>query len=130
MPNSMRKNKSSSGSPLFPIVESIMKKKGSINKLAGIHKTPFYVFDKPSLNESIDSFLFSFKKEVPLFKAYFALKINNHPFVIDTVVEKGMGLDVGSPAEIDLAVRSGCKEIVYFSPGKTKEDLLHALKYN
>lgn len=115
---------------LLNVVNYILSKKKDIEKITTQHKTPFYVFDQSSLDKSIDSFLVPFNKKIDSFKAYYALKINHHPLIVKRVVEKGMGLDVASPREIDIAVNSGCKDIVYFSPGKTEDDLKYALKHS
>lgn len=114
----------------YHVVDHVLKNTRGILNLTSKHKTPFYVFDKKALNDSIDLFLNSFKKELPSFKAYYAMKINHHPFIIKYVLEKGLSLDVGSPREIDIAIEAGCKDILYFSPGKTNDDLKHALKYS
>lgn len=114
---------------LYHVVARILKKRKEIIKLANKNRTPFYVFDEHALDQSIETFLTAFKKEIPSFKAYYAMKVNHHPLVVKRAVEKGMGLDVGSPREIDMAIKAGCKDIVYFSPGKTNEDLLHALNH-
>ena len=118
------------GNELYHVVSSVLKNKRGILNLASKHKTPFYVFDQKALNNSINLFLNSFKKELPSFRAYYAMKINHHPFIIKYAVEKGLGLDVGSPREIDMAIEAGCKDILYFSPGKTEDDLKHAIKYS
>lgn len=114
---------------LFHVVSSITKKSKAIKNLTDKNKTPFYVFDQQALDGSIDVFLKAFQNEISSFKAYYAIKINHHPLVVKRAVEKGMGLDVGSPREIDIAIKAGSRDIVYFSPGKTKDDLLYALKY-
>ncbi|MFA7308241.1 MAG: hypothetical protein WC026_16400 [Hyphomicrobium sp.] len=114
---------------LFHVVSSITKKNKAIKNLTNKNKTPFYVFDQQALDSSIDIFLKAFQNEISSFKAYYAIKINHHPLVVKRAVEKGMGLDVGSPREIDIAIKAGSRDIVYFSPGKTKNDLLYALKY-
>lgn len=114
---------------LFPVVDCVLGKNKEIKKLVSKHKTPFYVFDKHSLDKSIDCFMDAFKKEVPHFSAYYAMKINHHPSVIKRVVEKGLGIDVGSIRELEMAVKAGSRDIVYFSPGKTDDDIVHALKY-
>ena len=133
MKNTGRKSNkilSNKGNELYRVVSRVLKNKRGILDLASKHKTPFYVFDQKTLNDSINLFLNSFKKELPSFKAYYAMKINHHPFIIKYAVEKGLGLDVGSPREIDMAIEVGCNDILYFSPGKTEDDLKHALKYS
>jgi diaminopimelate decarboxylase len=114
---------------LAHIINRIIKKKSAFKKLTNKNKTPFYVFDQRALDNSIECFLKAFQKEIPSFKAYYAIKINHHPLIVRRAVEKGMGLDVGSRREIDIAINTGCKDIVYFSPGKTEDDLLYVLKY-
>ncbi len=114
---------------LFHITSFIIKKSKTIKNLVQKYGTPFYVFDQQALDDSIDVFLRAFQKEIPSFKAYYAIKINHHPLIIKRAVDKGMGLDVGSSREIDIAIDAGCKDILYFSPGKTKYDLLHTLKH-
>lgn len=115
---------------LFSVVRYILDREKEIKKLVLTHETPFYIFDKKALDESIDSFLSAFKREIPSFRAYYAVKINHHPSIVKRVVEKGMGIDVGSIRELDIAINAGCKDIVYFSPGKTMNDIAYALKYS
>ena len=44
-------------------------------------------------------------------------------------VEKGMGLDVASIRELNIALKAGAEKIVYYSPAKNGNDLKHALKH-
>lgn len=115
---------------LYPIVEQVLDNKEAILGLANEHKTPFYIFDKKSLDKSIDLLVNSFNKELPSFKAYYAMKLNHHPLIVKRAVEKGLGLDVGSTREIKMAIEAGCKDMLYFSPGKTYDDLKYALKHS
>lgn len=114
---------------LFTVVDYILKRKNRIIKLASQHRTPFYLIDKKALNDSIDSFLDAFTHQITSFKPYYALKINHHPQIVKHILSRGVGLDVASIREIDIAINAGCKNILYFSPGKKKEDILYALKY-
>jgi diaminopimelate decarboxylase len=114
---------------LFGVVEKIFDRKNKIIKLASKYATPFYVYDENALDDSIERFNSSFSREVPSFKAYYALKINHYLPIAKRAVRKGMGLDVGSPREIEIALKAGCSDILYFSPGKTNADISFALKY-
>jgi len=91
---------------LFHVANHILRKKSDIEKLIDRNKTPFYVFDEQALDSSIEYFFRSFRKEIPSFRAYYAIKINHHPLIVRRAVEKGMGLDVGSPREIDIAINT------------------------
>lgn len=115
---------------LFHVAGYILKRKKEIEKLTSSYKTPFYIFDRSALDKSIDCFLDAFKKEVPSFKAYYAMKINHHPSIVERAVKKGMGIDVGSIRELEMAIGAGSSDITYFSPGKTNDDIIHALKYS
>jgi len=115
---------------LFPVAEYIFGKKREIKKLVLENKTPFFVFDKQALDRSIDTFMRVFKKEIPRFSAYYAMKLNHHLSIVKRVVEKGLGIDVASIRELEIAIKAGSKDIVYFSPGKTERDIIQALKYS
>lgn len=111
---------------LLPIVEKVLARKESFLKLAEAHRTPFYVYDQGELDESIDRLVEAFQTRIPRFQAYYALKLNHHPFIVKRVVEKGLGLDVASKRELLIALEAGAEKIVYFSPGKSEEDLTEA----
>ncbi|MDD3607189.1 MAG: alanine racemase [Candidatus Moranbacteria bacterium] len=114
---------------LFHVADSILEKKKRINNLVLKHRTPFYVFDKKNLDESIDVFVDSFKKEIPRFSAYYAMKINHHLLIVERAVKKGLGIDVGSIRELEMAIKAGSDNILYFSPGKTDNDIINALRH-
>lgn len=111
------------------IVENILAKKSNFLTLTNKHKTPFYVYDQDGLDESIDRFTASFKKYIPKFQPYYAVKLNHHPLIVCRAVEKGMGLDVASVRELNIALDAKATKIVYYSPAKNKEDLKYVLKY-
>lgn len=110
-------------------VERILAKKESLEVLVKKHNTPFYVYDQNELDASIDQFLSAFRTHIPRFRAYYAIKVNHHPLVVQRAVEKGMGLDVASRRELVCALETGSTDIVYFSPGKAKEDLGFAVEH-
>ncbi|MEA3449392.1 MAG: alanine racemase [Patescibacteria group bacterium] len=113
---------------LLPIVEDVLKKKDRIEELSSKNKTPFYIFDSKSLDKSIDLFVDSFKK-IKSFKPYYAMKLNHYTGIVEYVVKKGMGVDAGSIREIDIAIKAGSEDILYFSPGKTDDDIEYVLKF-
>jgi len=114
---------------LLPLVEKILSKKNSFIDLVNKHKTPFYVYDQEGIDESIKHFTKAFSAHIPNFQSYYAVKLNHHPFLVNRVIEKGMGLDVASKRELLIAIKAGATKIVYFSPGKNENDLRYALKY-
>jgi len=112
---------------LLPIVEKILSKKEEFLSLTKKCDTPFYAYDQKELDESIGRFMKAFHSHVPRFQAYYAVKLNHHPLIIKRIVEKGLGLDVASRRELSMAIDAGSTDIVYFSPGKSEEDLTEAV---
>ena len=72
------------------VVENIFRKKNNIKNLVLKYNTPFYVYDEDSLNKSIEKFVTAFSREIPSFKAYYALKINHSSLIVEHVVRKGL----------------------------------------
>jgi len=114
---------------LLPIVEKILSKKNRFLDLVNRHATPFYVYDQEGMDESVEQFIKSFRAHIPNFQPYYAVKLNHHPFVVRRAVEKGMGLDVASIRELNIALEARATKIVYYSPAKSESDLEYVLKH-
>jgi diaminopimelate decarboxylase len=114
---------------LLPIVEKILSKRNSFLALTEKYKTPFYAYDQEELDGSVERFMKAFQSHIPRFQGYYAMKLNHHPLVTNRVVENGMGLDVASKRELSMAIKAGASKIVYFSPGKSDDDLVYAVKH-
>ena len=110
-------------------VESILAKEKNFLNLIKKYDTPFYVYDQEGLDESINRFVASFKKYIPKFQSYYAVKLNHHPSIVRRAVERGMGLDVASVRELNIALNAKATRIVYYSPAKNEEDLKYILKH-
>ena len=61
-------------------------------------------------------------------RVYYALKSNSHPVVVQTLVKAGLGLDVSSGCELELALRCETTGIVFSGPGKTQNELSLAVR--
>ena len=103
------------------------KNRQTILKLVKKKATPFYLFDEKELIKSINSFKQAFNKHLADCHYYYAVKVNWHPEILKTAVKQGMGLDVSSARELNLALRAGAKRMVYSGPGKSEADLRLAL---
>lgn len=113
---------------LLPVVEKILSKRNSFLTLIKKRRTPFYAYDQEELDGNVKRFMKAFQSHIPRFQAYYAMKLNHHPLVSRRVVENGMGLDVASKRELSMAIKAGATKIVYFSPGKSDDDLMYAIK--
>lgn len=72
----------------------------------------------------------AFQTHIPRFHAYYAVKLNHHPLIMRRAVEQGFGLDVASRRELSMAIGVGAERIVYFSPGKSEDDLKEAVVHS
>ncbi len=80
--------------------------------------TPTYVYSESSVEQQIDKFRSAFGKfDVRLL---YAMKANSHPWMLRTILAKGVGIDAVSPAEAILATRCGCApSSVFYSPNNS-----------
>ena len=91
--------------------------------------SPLYVLETDVLKDRARTFLSAFAAELPDIGVYYALKSNNLPMVVRTIVEEGLGLDVSSGLELELALDCGAEEIIFSGPGKTDDELCSALAH-
>ena len=93
------------------------------------HGSPLYVLEPAVLQDRARTFLLAFAEEFPDIGVFYALKSNNLPLVVQTLVKEGLGLDVSSGLELQLALECGAKEIFFSGPGKTDDELCLALNH-
>ncbi len=112
------------------IVKSFTKNnREKILMLSKKYETPFYVFDKQALQEDLENFVNIFSTHIPNFHPFYAYKINNYRPLVKEALLHGYGLDVASGVELTDAIKLGCKNILYYSPGKKNHELLYAVKH-
>lgn len=92
------------------------------------HGTPVYAFDEKALLQRAGQFRHTFSQWIEGFSPFFAVKSNNHPAVARSLVGFGIGLDVSSGLELQAALKTGCKHILFSGPGKTNAELDMALE--
>lgn len=91
---------------------------------------PFYIYEESEFIKSIKEFKRSFTANIPKIEIYYALKINHHDDCIHDAVKNGLNLEVASIRELKMALKAQCKKILYFSPGKTIDDLQFAIQHS
>lgn len=89
-------------------------------------KNPFYVYDLDALLARLEFF----KKNVAPAKVYYAVKANTCAGVLKVLCEQGVGVDVVSGGEIQLARKAGflAKDIIFSGVGKTVGEIELALR--
>ncbi len=97
--------------------------------LCSEHGSPLYAFDRRVFLDRAAEFMTAFGDVLPNVSAFYAVKSNNHPSVVEAAVDAGLGLDVSSGDELELAVSKRCNRILFSGPGKTDEELSLAVEY-
>ena len=110
-------------------VASYLDRRDEFLATAKRHGSPLYVLEPDVLRDRARTFTSAFAAELPDIGVYYALKSNNHPIVVRTLVQEGLGLDVSSGLELQLALECGADDILFSGPGKTDEELHFALDH-
>ncbi|MCX6740413.1 MAG: alanine racemase [Candidatus Parcubacteria bacterium] len=113
---------------LLAIVRQTLKLKKKIKAIAAKTSEPFYLFDVKSLIASIKDFQSSFGKYKFDQQPYYAVKSNHYPEILKIAVRQGMGLDVSSGRELEMALDCKAKKIIFSGPGKSESELKLAIK--
>lgn len=92
-------------------------------------KTPFYFYDMPLLERTLDAV----RRELcgrPLWQVHYAVKANANPEILRRIASAGFGADCVSGGEIRMAVEAGFSpgSIVYAGVGKSDEEIAYALE--
>ena len=100
-----------------------------LTKLAKEYGTPLYVYSATMIHERYDAFDAAFRK-VPHLICY-SVKANSNMSILRLLARKGCGFDVVSGGELErvlIADRKAAKKVVFSGVGKTREELIAALK--
>ncbi len=95
--------------------------------MKGKIKTPVLVCSKEKIAEKYRLLT----SALPGVQHFYAAKANFHPKIIKTVVSLGMGLDVSSPGELNLARENSLpgEKVIYTQPIKKEEEIALARDY-
>jgi diaminopimelate decarboxylase len=114
---------------LADVAARILEKRGAILDVAARHATPFYLFDGAALREALAAFAGAFDARIAGHRAFYAVKSNHHPRVVETAVHAGFGLDVSSGRELEQALAFDACPILFSGPGKSDADLSLAVAH-
>ncbi len=114
---------------LDAFVRSFIARRDVFLSLAAEHGSPLYVIEEAVLAGRANRFASAFRAELPDVRVYYAVKTNNCPEVARLLVRAGLGLDVSSGLELELALDAGAADIVFSGPGKTDAELAAAVRH-
>ena len=86
-----------------------------LQKLAKEHGTPLFVVDHKELRKQYETF----KKHLPRVQAYYAVKANSDPAIVQTLYEAGASFDVASLAEFHTVHKN-----IESLPAKHRQDFI------
>jgi diaminopimelate decarboxylase len=93
-----------------------------------MYGSPLYLYDYDGIVQNAKNFMSTFKKYIPDFQQYFAVKALPNIQIMKLLKENGMGFDCSSVTEIEMAdMIKG--NILYTSNYTSVEDISSALKY-
>lgn len=113
---------------LKQFVNSFFDRKEKFLNLIETEESPLYVIDIDALRLKAKKFKETFVSKISKSHIYFAMKSNNHPSILSTLIEEGIGVDVSSGLELELALKNKAKDIVFSGPGKQESELKLAVE--
>lgn len=105
-----------------------------IDRLSNKYGTPFYIYDENGIIRNATNFMNTFKKYIPSFKQYFAVKALPNTSIMKILKDCGMGFDCSSVTEINLVNMLETKSDIIYSSNYTSTDdlatMLNEMKEN
>ena len=101
----------------------------SLEDIAKEYGTPVYVYSGSKLKENLNGYLSSIREGD---KVCYSIKSNSNIHLLELLVNLGSSFDVVSGNELKRCLEAGAKpeDIVFSGVGKTKEELVLAIKEN
>ena len=106
----------------------MMKGDFPVGEFAG-RKTPFYFYDLPLLERTLDAVRSAIGNR-PLWQVHYAVKANANPEILRRIAAAGFGADCVSGGEVRMAYEAGFApaDIVYAGVGKSDDEITYALE--
>ena len=109
-------------------VSGFLQRRDVFLQVCHSYGSPLYVVEESVLLERAEQFTNAFSDVLPGMRVYYAMKSNNHPLIVKTLVNAVLNLDVSSGLELQIALDSGATDIVFSGPGKTNKELTLAVE--
>lgn len=88
--------------------------------------SPLFVIKEEALHRQVALL----RDNLPGIDLFYSMKANPSPFIVSTLVQSSLGIEVASQAELRVVLGLGVapKHVFFTAPGKTREDLSLALE--
>lgn len=114
---------------ILPFVRALLERREDFLAAHREHGSPLYLFDETALRARAREFAQAFAATLDRPRIFYAMKSNSHPWIAQTLLEEGLGLDVSSGRELAAALAAGAERIIFSGPGKTPEELALAIEH-
>jgi len=114
---------------LDAFVDSFVRRREVFLQARREHGSPLYVLEEDVLLHRAERFCVAFGDVLPDVCVYYAVKSNNCPHVAARLLRAGLGLDVSSGRELEMALDCGATDVVFSGPGKQDDELLLAVSH-
>lgn len=108
--------------------EELRRNTQELLKSTEIHGTPQYIFLEKKFKDRIKKIRTVFKDNYDKTEIYFAYKSCPVPHICNIANNEGLGAEVGSLLELQLALKIGAKNVIINGPCKTREEIELAIK--
>jgi diaminopimelate decarboxylase len=93
-----------------------------IQKVLVEHDGPVYIYDEVLIRNRAKNFLLTFRKYMPTFKQYFAVKATPNKHIMQILKDEGMCFDCSSLTEIELVGQLDTPSEIIYSSNYTSVD--------
>lgn len=104
----------------------------SLKEIANTYRTPVYVVSETRLKKDVQKFTSSIRKHIPHNEIFYSLKTSGVPQLLTYLREFGIGAEVCSKHELDIALRYGIpsSKIIFSGINRSAEEFRSALDSN
>ncbi len=115
--------------PIHDSVRLATERRSILLKVAGDFGTPCYVLSESDLVERAGNFTRAFARCGVRAETFYAYKANELPYLCRRLHREGLDAEVVSGMELQLALKLGCKQILFNGPAKSDEELRLAAQH-
>lgn len=105
------------------LVTGLLTWRDGFRQLAALYGSPLYIIEEATLLSRAREFTDAFRAQSLNIRVFFPVKTNSHPSVLGSLITAGLGLEVSSGVELDMALAAGAREILFNGPAKTDAEL-------
>jgi len=111
------------------LVANSLERRDFFRRLAERHGSPLYIIEEAPLLSRAREFCETFQALMPDMRTFFPVKANSHPDLLKTMVTAGLGIEVSSGSELELALAAGAMKVLFNGPAKRADELDLALTH-